>query len=147
METVTRPVAEKGVVLLEADDVRVRRVPGPVYVANLLDYFSLDVMARVLEAAWADPEWAQPWGLVMVVERDVGYDTDLRHHAMPPADKRAVGTAIVSNKTAHRMVVSSIGIGMRIIQGFHLTSFATEQEGIDDQREAVERTRAAGRLY
>ena len=66
---------------------------------------------------------------------------------MPPTDKRAVGTSIVSKKTAHRMVVSSIGIGMRIIQGFHLTAFADEQDGIDDQRRAVQNTRDSGRSY
>jgi hypothetical protein len=146
LEASRRP-AEESRTLLDDPTLRVEAVPGRVYVAWISGHFSLETMATVLDAAWGDPKWKQPWGLVLHIAEGVTYDTDLRHHAMPPPNRRAVGTAIVSAKQVHRMVVSSIGIGMRLAHGFHLSAHAEVEAGIAAQRQVVRTVEATGRDY
>jgi hypothetical protein len=97
------PARERGRTIHAASTYRVEVVPGRVYVADIWDSFTLAVMAAVLEAAWAEPDWRQPWGLVLVLDGTASYDPDLRRHAMPPDPKRSVGTAIVSESLMHQI--------------------------------------------
>jgi hypothetical protein len=144
----TRPrIAESSRVLAENDEMRVEELTGRIYVVRVFRCVSRGVLAAALKVIWASPRWHQPWGLVVEMDDDATYDGDVRQHEMPPNDRRAVGTAVVTCKQSHRMVIKSIGLGYGIVSRFILTAHEDLEPAIAAQREAVARAQAKGRAF
>jgi hypothetical protein len=134
-------------VLAQDAELRVQELPGRIYVLHVFKHLSRAVMAAGLRVIWSSPGWRQPWGLVVTIDEQATYDGDIRKHEMPPDDKRAVGTAVVTSRQGYRMVIKSIGIGFAMVSRFALSAHETLEEGIEAQRAAVARAEAKGRTY
>ena len=133
-------------VLLEQPDLRVTELPGRIYVIDQVAHLNHAVVATTLAAIWASPTWRQPWGLVVVMA-DATYGADIRHHKMPPDDRRAVGTTLVTTKQLQRAVISAMGIGYRVASGFVLTATETMEQGVAIQRTLVTKVEASGKRF
>jgi len=125
----------------------VHLVEGPVYVLDVLGLLGSKMMSRALAAIWGHPEWKQPWGFVILTHEGVRYEPDLRGYSMPPHDRRAVNTAVVSKQQLHRMVIGTIGISLRLAKSFPLEVFPDIHDAIEATRRHVAAARAQGRPY
>jgi hypothetical protein len=105
------------------------------------------VLARALQFIWHRQSWRQPWGLVVELPEGTTYDSDVRKHEMPPDDKRAVGTAVITASPVYRMVISSVGIAYRAVSRFVVSAHVEVADGIAAQRALVEQAEAEGRRY
>jgi hypothetical protein len=133
--------------LLEAPGTKVHQLPGRVYVMEVFQNLTRVVIAKSLEAIWATPEWRQPWGLVIVMHESATYDADVRQYDVPPNEKRAVGTNIVTVKPVQRMVIKSIGMGLGLVSRFSLSASSTLKEAVAAQLELIKKAEEKRRLY
>ena len=122
-------------------------VSGRVYVVHVLRHLTRGLLARALATIWAAPSWRQPWGLVLVMRDGVTYDGDVRKHEMPPDDRRAVGTAVVTASQLHRMVINSVGLGYRTMSRFVVSAHDTLEAAIEAQSKLVVSVEAARRRF
>ena len=132
--------------ITRGDGFEVRRVDPRIFMLTVTGNLSRAVMAQALAAIWAMPDWQQPWGLVVTMTEGSTYDSDILRHEIPSDARRAVGTTIVTTNVFHRMMVNSVGIGLRLAR-FHLTGHATEEEGIDKMAERVREALARKRSF
>jgi hypothetical protein len=128
-----------GKLLHEDTQMRVTALPGRIYLIDVFRNLSLAGVSTALESIWGSPGWRQPWGLVIVMHDSATYDGDIRKHPVPPDDKRAVGTAIVTNKPLQRMVIKSIGLGLGLVARFVLTAEGTVDAAVKAQLELIKR--------
>jgi hypothetical protein len=142
------PAAARAGRLLAADsDMRIEELPDRIYQLRVFRHISRALLAAALQVIWASPRWRQPWGLVIVVEDGATYDSDVRKHEMPPNDRRAVGTSVVTTKQMHRMVIKSIGIGYSLVSRFVMSAHENLEEAVAFQRDAVLKAVAEGRPF
>ena len=134
-------------VLLEDAGMRLSSLSGRIYLMDVFQNLSRAVMGTALQTIWATPGWRQPWGFVIIMEDSATYDGDVRRHEMPPDDKRAVGTNIVTKKPVQRMVIKSIGLGLGLLSRFQLQASATLDEAVAAQLDLIKRAEGRNRLY
>lgn len=142
----TQPM-RRGLTLLDDAEMLVEEMMGRIYVVHVHHNVSKALLARALQVVWASPRWKQPWGLVIHIEEQATYDGDVRQHEMPPNDKRAVGTAVVTRKQLHRAIIQAIGLGYRMVSSFYLSAHDTVEQGVEAQRFHVERAERAHKPY
>jgi hypothetical protein len=137
-------------VLLDGAELRVSELPGRVYVIDHFQHLTRAILASAMASIWKSPGWRQPWGLVVVMA-DASYDAtfggDIRKHEVPPDDKRAVGTAVVTNKPLHRTLVSAIGIALKMVSGFYLSAHGALGDAVTAQRELITKAEARGTRF
>ncbi|HWB80662.1 MAG TPA: hypothetical protein VG755_37120 [Nannocystaceae bacterium] len=133
--------------LLADDGFALRRADTRVWVLTIDGHLTRKTMATSLAMIWAQPEWKQPWGFVVTMQAGATYDGDIRRHEVPPSNRRAVGTAFVSGNLVHRMVVNSIGLGLRLASNFDLSAHELEPDAIARMVREVAKAEAAGRSY
>jgi hypothetical protein len=136
-----------GRVLLEDTVMRLTQLPGRIYVIDVFRNLSRDVVSKALEGVWGAPGWRQPWGLVIVMHDSATYDGEVRKLAVPPEHRRAVGTAIVTQKPVQRMVIKSIGVGLGLVSKFWLSAAATVEEAVSLQSDLIKRAEDKNRPY
>ena len=124
----------------------VRRVEPRIFVLSVTGNLSRAMMAHTLAVIWALPDWQQPWGLVVTMAEGSTYDSDILRHDIPADERRAVGTTLVTTNIFHRMMVNSVGVGLRLAR-FHLTGHATEEEAIERMSERVREAQARNRKF
>jgi hypothetical protein len=133
--------------LLESPGMRIHQKPGRVYVMEVFENLTRLLIARSLEVIWATPEWRQPWGLVIVMHESATYDADVRQYEVPPHERRAVGTNIVTVKPLQRMVIKSIGVGLGLVSRFSLSASSTLDEAVAAQLALIKRAEEKKRPY
>ena len=133
--------------LFESSAARLTQLPGRVFVLDVTANLSRPLVGDALDRIWGAPGWRQPWGLVIVMRDSATYDGDIRTIPVPPNDKRAVGTNIVTQKQMQRMVIKSIGLGLSLVGGFALTASSTLEEAVTAQHELIKRAEDRKRPY
>jgi hypothetical protein len=133
--------------LHETAAVRLSQVPGRVFIVDVAANLSRSLVADALDRIWSTPGWRQPWGLVIVMRDSATYDGDIRSIPVPPDDKRAVGTNIVTQKPMQRMVIKSIGMSLGLVSRFSLTASATLEEAVAAQLDLIRRAEDRKRTY
>jgi hypothetical protein len=137
-------------VLLEGAELRVSQLPGRIYVLDHFQHLTRAILAAAMATIWKSPGWRQPWGLVVVMgdaSYDATYDGDIRKHEIPPDDKRAVGTAVVTNKQLHRAVIGAMGIAFKMVSGFYLSAHGVLGDAVAAQRELITKAEARGKPF
>ena len=134
-------IGEPSQLLLADDNIRVEELNGRVYTVLVARHITRDSLALALQTIWSSPRWRQPWGLVIDLQ-NATYDNDLRKHEMPPANLRAVGTAIVTSKQMYRIVIKSINLGLKMFSNYELSAHDHFADAVRSQRQAVERAQA-----
>ena len=132
--------------LTQGEGFDVRRVDPSIYVMGVTGNLSRAMMGSTLTAIWSVPDWAQPWGLVVTLDPKSTYDADILRHDIPPDHKRAVGAAIVTANVFHRMMVNSVGIGLRLAR-FQLSAHASEDEAIERMAQSILEAEARHRPF
>ena len=127
--------------------MEIDQVEAGVYVARAPARLDSAFIDAVLERIWSAPDWGQPWGLIIDVRDAQSYDPDVRKTRVPPKDRRAVGTAVVAEKTMHRLVIRSVGLGLKTLTGFELSAHDELDGAIEHMRSAVATCREQGRDY
>jgi hypothetical protein len=134
--------------LLQSDgEMRVTEHAGRIFVITVHVRLTRGLLARALQIIWRRSSWRQPWGLVVELPEGTTYDSDVRKHEMPPDDRRAVGTAVITSNPVHRMVISSIGIAYRAVSRFVISAHSSLADGISAQRALVVQAEADNRRY
>jgi hypothetical protein len=133
--------------LLELTAMRLVQLPGRIFVLDVSANLSRALVAEALDRIWTSPGWRQPWGLVIIMRDSATYDGDIRTIPVPPDNKRAVGTHIVTQKQVQRMVIKSIGLGLGLVSRFSLTASGTIEEAVAAQGDLVKRAEERKRPY
>jgi hypothetical protein len=133
--------------LFESIPARISQLTGRVYVVDVAANLSRSLVAHALDVIWGSPGWRQPWGLVIVMRDSATYDGEIRSIPVPPSEKRAVGTHIVTQKPVQRMVIKSIGLGLSLVGGFALTASSTLEEAVAAQLDLIKRAEERKRAY
>jgi hypothetical protein len=133
--------------LKECADYRLSRHGDSVYVAHTAAHVSRQMVNEWLGIVWSDPQWKQPWAMITVLQEDSTYDLDLRDVPIPPPERRAVMTAVVSPKSLHRMVVNTMGIAMKISHRFQVISCSNLDEALQETRAALANAGRSGRNH
>lgn len=127
--------------------LEVQHVGDGVYLATAPARVDAAYVDAVLNHVWSQPGWAQPWGLVIDIKAAESYDPDVRKTRVPSKDLRAVGTAIVCTKSMHKMVIRSVGLGLRTMMGFDLSAHDEIDDAVEQMKRSVAACKAEGRSY
>lgn len=110
------------------------RVEPGIYVQEVRGHVSADLMERSLRAAWNRRDFEAPYGVVHILDSALTYDRDLRDFPDRPNIVTAVASAVVTDNSLLRMVVSAIGIASRIKRGTRVSAHDDVLDAIDAVR-------------
>ncbi len=129
------------------DSAQIVDLGDGVYLATAPIHVDAAVIDGMLDQIWSLPAWAQPWGLVVDVNGAESYHPDVRKTGVPAKHLRAVGTAIVTRKSMHHVLIPTIGLGLRTLMGFDLSAHEQLEDAVERMRGSVAKCRELGRLY
>lgn len=118
---------------------RLSSVESSIYLIEFSQAVRAGAIRDALDRIWSDPQWRQPWGLIVHVPEGLDYDLDVRTMALPPRALRASAVAVATPHALHRMVVSAIAVGFRLTDRFHLSSHQHIDEALLHVRSMMRR--------
>lgn len=133
--------------IFDGDGSSVHLAEGSVFVLRVHGVLTRADIEAALRTIWALPSWSQPWGLVVSFDAEGTYEPEIRLLSVPPVHRRAVATAVAAPRFMYRMVVHSIGVGLRLTSAFELTAHEREDEAIDHIAARVRHAHQANRRY